>query len=153
MLHFEIWLISFLFYFLMNWFVRVKLAMTDHTLTVCDFSCRFLTKRWQTTWQWYVYFIWTCIFVGGFIWNNEKFMRFFFFHMKSVCVWMTVMKQSVNIVWFACRCFQQIDTNYMMTVCQCLFLAIYLCWVSYEILTNFFVFIFSFVWNAFCGFT
>ena len=101
MLHFEIWLISYLFYFHKNCFVRVKLAMTDHTLTVCDFSCRFLTKRLQTLWWWYVYFILTYIFVRGFIWNNAKFMSFYLFsYEKCVCGWLSDKAVSENsVIW------------------------------------------------------
>ena len=59
------------------------------------------------------------------------------------------MKQPVKFVWFTCRFLQLIDTNFMVMVCRFLFLVIYLCWVSYEIFTNFFVLIFCFIWNVF----
>ncbi len=89
MLHFKIWLISYLFYFHMNCFVRVKLAMTDHTLTVCDFSCRFLTKRWQNHTVMVCLFHLNIYFCWGFTWNNAKVMSFYLFSIWKVCVWVT----------------------------------------------------------------
>ncbi len=62
--------------------------ITDHTLTVCDFSCRNWLKDDKPQGDGMFILSWHILFVGG-SWNTAKFMSFVSFsYEKCACEWL-----------------------------------------------------------------